>query len=340
MSISEAARVRRLHFEACTLIVAHTKQQVSLDSTVEGGRKLPVAEKQARLVQQQKRLTGISITGELQPSYALIDLAASMLESNAVIWIPPSKCSKRETEIQMTVTKEKSSVVAVEQHTLKITAAEEVLKVDHSTDLQLQWALQRRGVALDQCGLIDWEVHQQWLQYLLGLLTKAVPDGYSRIRADQLLKADKEMFLVMAQDLQRSGERLSETPSPMNVAMPKLMTDPRITMHLLPLPSQTPRQVSANVPAAPSRRDTSVAPKGKGKVRRDGKQSTKAKAMCPAELKDYKQLDEQGRPICWAYNLKGGCKEPASDGRCKKGVHVCIKCKRANHGLATCRASV
>ena len=36
MSISEVSRVRRLHFEACTLIVAHTKQQVSLDSSVEG----------------------------------------------------------------------------------------------------------------------------------------------------------------------------------------------------------------------------------------------------------------------------------------------------------------
>ena len=339
MTISEAARVRRLHFEACTLIIAHTKQQVSLDATVEGSRKLPVAEKQSRLIQQQGRLAGISITGELQPSYALVDLAASMLESNAVIWIPPSKCSKRETEIQLSATKEKSPVIAVEQHTLKITAAEETIKVDHSTELQLQWALQRRGIALDQCGLIDWEVHQRWLQYLLSLLTKAVPDGYSRIRTDQLLKADRELFLVMAQDLQQSGERLSETPSPMNVAMPRLMTDPRITMHLLPLPSHASRSSTTPAPAAPARRETSQAPKGRGKVRRDGKPSAKAKALCPAELKDCKQVDDQGRPICWSYNLKGGCKEPVTDGRCKKGAHICIKCKRSNHGLATCRAT-
>ena len=85
MTISEASRVRRLHFEACTLIVAHTKQQVSLDATVEGNKKLPVAEKQARLLQQQARLPGLNISGEMQPSYALVDLAASMLESNAVV---------------------------------------------------------------------------------------------------------------------------------------------------------------------------------------------------------------------------------------------------------------
>ena len=339
MTISEAARVRRLHFEACTLIVAHTKQQVSLDSSVEGGRKLPVAEKQARLQQQQQRLSGLSISGELQPSYALIDLAASMLESNSVIWISPSKCSKRESEIQLSATKEKSSVIAVEQHTLKVTAAEDVVKVDHSTELQLQWALQRRGIALDQCRLIDWDVHQRWVQYLLGLLTKVAPDGYSRIKMEQLLKADRELFLVMAHDLQHTGDRLSDTPSPMNQAMPRLMTDPRITMHLLPLPTHAARASSSTTTPAPPKKENPATPKGRGKVRRDGKQSNKARALCPAELKDYKQQDDQGRPICWAYNLKGGCKEPVTDGRCKKGAHICIKCKRSNHGLATCRVN-
>ena len=88
----------------------------------------------------------------------------------------------------MSVTKEKSAVVAVEQHTLKITTPEDVVKVDHSTELQMQWALQRRGVALNQCRLIDWDVHQKWLQYLLGLVTKPVPEVYSKIRMDQLFK--------------------------------------------------------------------------------------------------------------------------------------------------------
>ena len=157
MSISEVSRVRRLHFEACTLIVAHTKQQVSLDSSVEGNRKLPAAEKQARLQQQQARLSGVNITGELQPSHALIDLAASMLESNTVIWIGPSKCSKRETEIQIAATKEKSQILSVEQQTVRVTAADSTLKVENNTELQLQWSLQRRGIALDQCRLIEWD---------------------------------------------------------------------------------------------------------------------------------------------------------------------------------------
>lgn len=67
-----------------------------------------------------------------------------------------------------------------------------------------------------------------------------------------------------------------------------------------------------NYSACPSKEGESSAPQGRGKVRRDGKQSNKAKALCPAELKKYKQQDDQGRPICWAYNLKGGCKETVS----------------------------
>ena len=99
--------------------MVHTKQQVSLDATAEGSRKLPAAEKQARLVQQQQRLSGLRIVGKLQPSYALVDLVASMLETNAVIWVSPSNCSRRRFEIQHSATKDKTPVVVIEQHTLR-----------------------------------------------------------------------------------------------------------------------------------------------------------------------------------------------------------------------------
>ena len=49
------------------------KDQVSSDSSEVQVRKLPMAERAARLSEQQRRLTGVAISGELQPSYALID---------------------------------------------------------------------------------------------------------------------------------------------------------------------------------------------------------------------------------------------------------------------------
>ena len=341
MSISEVSRVRRLHFEACTLIVAHTKQQVSLDSSVEGNRKLPAAEKQARLQQQQARLSGVNITGELQPSHALIDLAASMLESNTVIWIGPSKCSKRETEIQIAATKEKSQILSVEQQTVRVTAADSTLKVENNTELQLQWSLQRRGIALDQCRLIEWDVHQRWVQYLLGLLSKPAPEGYCKIKMDQVIKADKELFMILSEEHQQTGERLTDTPSPMNIAFQKLVTDPRGTMYVLPVPQHSvAKPAAAATTGTPSNSSGKSGAKGQGKVRKEGKQSQRAKSLCPSELKEFKQVDDQGRPICWAYNMKSGCKESVQNGRCKKGAHICMKCHRNNHGVSTCRSNV
>ena len=188
----------------------------------------------------QKRLVGVSIAGELQPSHALVDLVNSMCDSNNVVWIPPSKCSKRETEITM-ATKEKSSMVSIEQELLKVSAAEPDIKTDTSTDLQWQWAMMRRGIAMDQCGLISWDTHQLWTQQLLSMLTKEVPTGYARLTLE-LVRADKELFTVMAQELQLTDKRLTATPAPMDESMKTLRTDPRITMCLLPeLQRQLPK---------------------------------------------------------------------------------------------------
>ncbi|CAJ1413669.1 unnamed protein product, partial [Effrenium voratum] len=292
MTISELSKVRRLHFEASTMIVAHTRQQVSGDGVTDGVKKMPQAEKQARLVQQQAKLQGLSITGELQPSHALIDLAASMLDNNAVIWIAPSKCSKREAELQLTA-KEKPQILSIEQQLLKVTAPELQVKVDNATEIQMQWSLQRRGIALDQCGLVEWSVHQHWVQYLMGLLVKPSPDGYNRIRMDQLLNADRELFTVMSEELQHKNVRLSDTPSPMNVSMTALVTDPRITMHLLPLPFRASTGAASLKTSLEGGSTSRPAPTKKAKK---AKPSARAKS-CPAELKDYKQRDDAEFPL-------------------------------------------
>ena len=122
--------------------------------------KLPQAEKIARLEDQKRRLTGLEIKGELQPSYALLDLAASIADSGAIIWIPSSKCSKRDSEVQGSI-KEKPQTLVVEQQTVRMATAEQKIKVDTSNELQLQWALQRRGLAMDQCQLVTYSVHDK-----------------------------------------------------------------------------------------------------------------------------------------------------------------------------------
>ena len=73
-------------------------------------KKLPAAEKQSRLEKQQARLAVIKMIGELAPSHQLLDLANSIVESGAIAWIAPSRCSKRDDEIHANIKPSSSTV--------------------------------------------------------------------------------------------------------------------------------------------------------------------------------------------------------------------------------------
>ena len=280
-SITMMSLLRRLHFEAVTMVVAHLKTNVTTDAGVEGSRKLPPVEKLARLQEQQGRLKGLTIKGEMQPSYALIDLIAGIHDSGSIVWVPPSKCTKRDAEVQQSL-KEKPTTLTVEQQTLKLAAGEPKIRADTSNELLMQWAMQRRGLAFDQCKLISNDIHEKWLQNLLTQLTRESPSGYAKVNMEQLLRADKELFTLMAQEHTGPFTLGPKGELPLDLLMMRLMHDPRVSLHLLPLPSSAARASSssqvdegANKPAAPKQ----IQPKKKARA------SAKARANCPDELR-------------------------------------------------------
>ena len=334
MTFGELALLRRLHFEASAIVMAELKSKAT-DTTGDGSRKLPIAEKTARLVEQEGRLPGLRIRGELQPSFSLVDMVAQMKETNCVTWIPPSKCSKRDSEIQSSM-KEKPPVLSLEQQMVKLASSEEHIAVDTSTDLQQQWALQRRGLAFDQCSLMSHSVHEVWVQQLMGQLTREAPTGFARVTASQVVRADRELFTLMAQEIQGPLQPDVRGEMPMDKKMTELRTDPRVTMFLLPLPKSAAKD--SDKPAASTSTPKTGAPQPLRPAKK-ARPSAKAKAMCPQELRGFQQRDPSGNAICWAFNLKTGCKNEATNGRCKKGVHCCMKCHKANHSLVTCRSN-
>eukprot|EP00435_Cladocopium_sp_Y103_P069652 s1948_g33.t1 len=332
-SITMMSLLRRLHFEAVTMVVAHLKTNVAVDASAEGVRKLPPVEKVARLQEQQARLKGITIRGELQPSYSLIDIVAGIYETGSIVWVAPSRCTKRDSEVQQSL-KEKPTTLTVEQQTLRLSAGEPKIQADTANELLMQWAMQRRGLAFDQCKLMSNDVHDKWIQTLLTQLTRESPPGYAKVRMEQILRADKELFTVMAQEHSGPFVNGPKGELPLDLLMLRLIHDPRINMHLLPLPNSAARaSTSASVDEGAPRATAAANPRPKKRP----KGSAKAKAQCPDELKGYDQFDDKRNPICWAFNMSKGCSEETKDGRCRKGMHVCIRCKRNNHSLVTCR---
>ena len=137
--LGQLAFLRKLPFEATTLMVASINEQVKSDSSDPSSliKRLPAAEKQARLDLQKKRLAGLKIMGELAPSHHLLDVVNAMVETGVITWIAPSKCSKRDDEVQANI-KPSASTLQVEQSTLKLAQVPVAVNEDVGTELKLQ----------------------------------------------------------------------------------------------------------------------------------------------------------------------------------------------------------
>ena len=229
-TVGQIANIRMLIFEASTLVVAQLRAQATADDTDLTGRKLPHVEKQARLAAQKARLPGLLIEGELQPSYALVDACALMSESNSVTWISPSRCTKRDAEVQQ-LGKERTSLVQIESGTLKVSANSKVPDADATTALQLLYCLQRRGLALDQCSLVGWPDHEWYVQSLMTFL-HAEPVAGVKPSVAQVIRADREAWTLMSRELEGSiSAKNAAGELVMAAALRRLAKDPRVVVH-------------------------------------------------------------------------------------------------------------
>ena len=340
-TVGQLALLRKLHFEATTLIVASINEQVKSDTADPTSltKRLPAAEKQSRLESQVKRLAGLKITGELSPSHQLLDLTNAMMESGVITWVAPSKCSKRDDEVQANI-KPSPSTLQIEQATLKVAQVPIATSADVGSELKLQWALQRRGIALDQCRLLDWATHEDWAQWLLQSLTRDVPNGFTSVKVDQVIRADKELWTVLAQQSTGSLKPTNDVPA-LNEPFKKLTSDPRITMFVLPLPSAAAKQVQAP-PQPPVKKPDAGTVKPAQGPQQPGKRRklSRAEKNCPEELKKYKLRLEGKGNICWNFNMASGCSNSTTGtpAKCMRGFHVCANCHKPGHSVATCRS--
>ena len=323
---------RRLHFEASTLVVAQLKSKVTGDPD-EGRQKLPIVEKQARLEEQRRRLTGVEIDGELQPSFQLVDAANNMIETNTVQWIAPSKSTSRDQEV-LQGAKNLPSVVQLEQHTLKLAAPDANLEADCGSALQLQWCLQRRALALDQVRLSSWECQSKWISQLLTTMSAQPPPGHGKITLEQLVKAHKQLWTEIAR-AHAGGvvAAVGQNEPPLDEHVLRLRNDPRVTMYLLPLPV-----MGKSAPSAPSGGPNKVQPKTQPKKK--FKASKKSEKSKPEPLAGMDTVTKDGSNVCWAYNLESGCQATLISGakppKCAKGLHVCAFCHKPNHSQLVC----
>ena len=167
---------------------------------------------------------------------------------------------------------------------------------------------------------------------MLNLLGRPVNPGFQNIKLDQLVRADRELWTLLAQEVTGSL-KMNGTDIPLDKHVTRLSTDPRVTMLLLPLPANQRLTDVAEKPKAAAK----PTPK-QGQPKGSNKRKTRAEKSCPEELKHYTTKVAAGQ-ICWNYNMKDGCQLPTSGkpARCNRGLHMCACCHKPGHSAGVCR---
>ena len=319
------AACRRLYFEAFTLTASELKQR--LDRTEDSApKKLAAAERSFRYDSQQARLAGLDITGPLEPSDSLVDAACQVYEDNRLRFIPWEQCTCKAQE--MAGTRRDSSLAIDPSGNLKLRTALSAEQAELSSDILVQFALRRRGLALDQAQLLDFKLHDRWITKLFEHRLRPVPSGYATVSLRQLRAADEALFTRMAEMCRGGVQITTDGGRPLDAAIVVAMHGPEAMHPLLPLPqapqARPAQQAKRSAPEA-SGHAPRGAPRGRGNNRgRGGRQPERRSDYMPPGLEGGIATNPDGVPLCFAYNL-GACTRPAKGGRCARGLHLCCK---------------
>ena len=223
-------------------------------------------------------------------------------------------------------------------------------------------ALQRRGLAYDLIGVLSFRVHERWLQKAFAHMSTPAPPGYNRPSLQQVLRADRALWLELASRQPQLTRSAANAPAADARCLDKAFEEASSTMdvnfHFMPL-VHAPQQLHDKGGHGGRRKrwgdgkgsqwthqeKWQRTDKGKGggkpafKGKDDGKgkgnssktpfinmsldyRSNRNTTPMPAGLRGGVPADDNGEAICFGFGL-GQCKEAPVGGRCPKGRHVC-----------------
>jgi len=177
-----AARVRRLYFEAYTLMIAELKRSVERRDG-DPPRHLPTAERASRLERVAARLVGLDVVGPMEPSNHLIDLVNALWEEDVIRYIEWRQCTTRSQEVNGLRREPGPASSRLWQAdsagVIREKSVGQSFTADIGSDLRLKQALARRGIALEVCALMTYEAHKNLVDKLFAEYQRPALPTYS-----------------------------------------------------------------------------------------------------------------------------------------------------------------
>ena len=166
------------------------------------------------------------------------------------------------------------------------------LSCDTSGELQLRMALTRRSLAFDQCGLASFDIQEKWHSHLITTLLRSPPTNHKFVTVQQILTADRELWLLMSQESRGSLKVSMGQDPPLDAMFLRYMYSSEVACFMTPLPA------AKASPAADKPAPKVTQPKG------NGKNSNKRKFEAPAgKGETIKQMLIKCEP-CWDFETR------------------------------------
>ena len=318
ITVGDIAIMKRLIFEAQTSVISLVRAQAdpNADPSV---RKLPAAERTARIVAQKARLAGLNLEGPLEVAHSLYDVVSGMMEADSLKYLPPNKCITRLSEItsakppkELKLDSNASGIVVREGSSEQTCAT--------TTELDIYEAMTRRSLAFDAVGLVQYEVFQKWVGYMFQLLRQAPPPGFSAPTITQMLRTDRQAF-VRVQELTRDGIRpLPTGDRPLDAVIRNLEGDHNVIYYMLPTPAA--KEKPAKKQPTDEKKSDKEYKWNKWTPKQSQWNKSQGSGKLPEALKGCASATKDGKRICFGYNIDG-CDKAQAGERCEKGYHLC-----------------
>ena len=328
-TLGQQSSFRRLFHEAFA-VSTHEMQSMVEATEDTAPRRLSVPERAERFQAIKKRLVGLSIKDRTEPSDSLVDACVHMYESNRLSFLEWEKLTSKEHEAHSQG--KRDSVLSLDSNGKLKLEKPEGPRADTTSDLQVQMALNRRGVALEMANILSFTTHSAWVDRLMAARLDPVPDTHVVPSIQQLLSADRKLFQVLS-DKTRAGVQATPQGRPVEACFKEVSESTEVLTILQPLPKSASGPVRTDPSSArsdpyPPPQVRHQRPKGRGKG------GGKARVRMPTQLIGCRAHTNAGDPICFGYGLKT-CKEIVRNGRCPRGLHICAvpKCGKYHPAL-------
>ena len=319
------AGLKRLIFEAHTLIVSELKQRVE-QSDDSAPVNLNSAERETRLQAQKTRLGGLSFQGEEEVAHDAYNLVYAMIQKDDLVWLSPEKFGTRRAELSA---KKQGRELTIDGSGIAIKERPTTVVCSLTSELDVVMALRRRALAFDLIGVASFDTINKYHQALAQRLQEPPPPGYSKVSLQQLIRADRAVFL-RASELTTTLKRQVGGRLPLDGILDTILLDPSVAYHLLPLPLSSSSSAEASKDGKRSNSDPGSSQRG-AKIQKFAKRSggsgavKKTNFAVPKELVGKLHQTPKGHRLCWSFNLPCGCSDAKPGGKCSRGLDLCAE---------------